>query len=213
MALLAALSLSDAEERFLTRGMQLVLLGILLVGLVKRSPSIAVNAGGALLVSVLPALIRREVGLRLDIGIVMWLTAAALLHSIGIMGPYQQVWRGDYVTHALSASVITGIGYAVVSSLDRYSDGVHLPDPSLTLFLFLLVVAVGLLWEVLEFAVTKLGAALGTKPVLIIFGLADILTDLVFTVIGGLLVALWGRRYFRDLVRMLGRLFLRRAPE
>lgn len=213
MTLLGGRSLSDATERLLTRALQLTLLGIFVYGLVIWTPRITINAGAALLVSALPAIIRREVGLRLDIGLVLWITAAVLLHSIGIMGPYREVWWWDYLTHALSASIIAGIGYAVARSLDRYSDGVHLPEPYLTLFLFLFVVAVGVLWEVLEFAATKAGEALGTEPALIIFGVSDIVTDLVFTAIGGLLVVLWGRGYFRGLVRKLGRFLPRRSLE
>ena len=193
--------------------MQLALVGVSLFGAVTGRPSVAVNAAGALVVTALPALIRREIGLRMDPGLVLWLTVAVLLHAIGILGPYRGTWWWDYLTHAFSASILAGIGYAIVSSIDRHSDGVELPEPALTVVLFLLVVALGVLWEILEFAVTRASEALGAPTPLIVFGPADIVTDIVFTTVGGLLVVLWGRGHFRPLARKLDRLRSGRSPE
>lgn len=193
------LELTDSEESMLTRVLQILLLGVVGFGLFKRSPSITLNAVGALGVSVLPALLRREISLRMGPGLVLWLTAAVLLHAIGIIGPYRNIWWWDYITHALSASIITGIGYAVVRALDQHSDEIHLPEPFFSVFLFLFVVATGVLWEVLEFATTQVSKVLGSKSVLVIYGVDDIITDIIFTTVGGILIVLWGRRYFHDL--------------
>lgn len=203
MSLRNGLALSDAQEHVLTRLLQLGLLGLAGYGLATGSPSVAVNAAGALAVSALPALLRREFGLRIDFGIVLWLTAAVLLHAVGILGPYRNVWWFDYVTHALSASVVTGVGYAVVRAVDVHSDSIHLPEPFFSAFLFLVVVAFAVIWEVLEFTVTTVSEALGVETVLIVFGVTDIVTDVVFSGLGGLLVVVWGRGYFRPLAGKL----------
>jgi len=181
-----SLALSDERERVLTRLLQLALVGLAGYGLVTGSSSVAVNAAGALLVTALPALLRREVGLRIDFGIALWLTVAVLLHAVGILGPYRNVWWYDYVTHALSASVVAGIGYLGV-----------LPTPMPTV----------------EFAGTEISEALGVNSVLVVFGISDIVTDLVFTSLGGLVVVLWGRGYFRSLATKLGRFFRYRPAE
>lgn len=187
-----------------------MLLGIVLFGALTSRYSVVINASGALLVTVLPALIRREVGLRIDPGIVLWLTAAVVLHAVGILGPYRNVGWWDYLTHAFSASILAGIAYAVVRSIDRHSDRIHLPEPFLTAFLFLFVVALAVFWELLEFAATLASEALGTESPLIIFGVSDIITDLAFSAIGGLLVVLWGRGHFRTLAAKLGYVLTRR---
>ena len=213
MSVRDSLALSDERERVLTRLLQLALVGLAGYGLVTGSSSVAVNAAGALLVTALPALLRREVGLRIDFGIALWLTVAVLLHAVGILGPYRNVWWYDYVTHALSASVVAGIGYAVVRALDEHSERIELPEPFFSAFLFLVVVAFGVVWEVLEFAVTEISEALGVNSVLVVFGISDIVTDLVFTSLGGLVVVLWGRGYFRSLATKLGRFFRYRPAE
>lgn len=203
MSLRTDLELTDDQEHVLTRLLQVVLVGLFAYGLVRGSASVAVNAAGALLVSALPALLRREVGLRLDFGLVLWLTVAVLLHAIGILGPYRNVWWYDHVTHALSASVVAGVGYAVARSIDVHSDSVSLPEPFFSAFLFLVVVAFAVVWEVVEFAVTTVSEMLGMNSVLVVFGPADIVTDIVFTALGGLLIVLWGRGYFRPLAAKL----------
>lgn len=205
--------LSDGQERLLTRLLQLGLAGLVAYGLLRGSPSVAVNAAGALLVSALPALLRREVGLRLDVGLVLWLTVAVLLHAVGILGPYRTVWWYDYVTHALSASVVAGVGYAVVRSLEVHSDSTTLPEPFFSVFLFLVVVAFAVVWEVLEFAVTTVSELLGMESVLVVFGLTDIVSDIVFSTLGGLVVVFWGRGHFRPLAAKLARFLPSRAAD
>lgn len=207
------LSLSESQERALVRLLQLVLLGLAGYGLATGNASVAVNAAGGLAVSALPALLRREVGLRMSADVVLVITVAVLLHAVGILGPYRTVWWYDYLTHALSAAVVTGIGYAVVRSIDTHSESIALPEPFFSVFLFLVVVAFAVLWEVLEFAVGQVSEALGVEAVLIVFGVTDIVGDVVFSALGGLLVVLWGRGTFRPLAAKLSVVFPERRTE
>lgn len=198
---------SDRQELALTVALQLALVGVFAVGVVAGNGRVVINALGALVVSVLPAIVRREWHLRIDVGLMLWLTVAALLHAIGVLGPYRNVFWWDYLTHAVSASIFVGIAYAVVVAQERYHEEDSLPEPFRSVYLFLLVVAMGVLWEVLEFVLTQVSKLTGGKSALIVFGVQDVVTDLLFSIVGGTLIVLWGRRYFHDLSLKLTRRF------
>ncbi|RDI69666.1 hypothetical protein [Halopelagius longus] len=196
-------TVTDRHEYLLTRFLQLALAGLAVFGVVRGNLGVAFNAGVSFAVSWLPAVVRREIGLRMDLHIVLLITAAATLHAIGTLGPYRNIWWWDYATHAFSSFTVTGVAYAVVVTANRHADGVSLPQPYLSVALVLFSLAAAVLWEVVEFAATKLGHAFGTQSVLVVFGVSDIVTDIVFTALGGVAVAIGGTRYFRTLARKL----------
>ena len=191
-----AFDLGDGQERALVRLLQLVLVGIFAYGSYVGNAGIAANAAGALAVSVLPTLLQRKFGFRTDPGVLVLITTAVLLHAIGIIGPYRNVSWWDTLTHAFSGLVVTGIGYAVVRGIDDHTGAVEIPDPYMPAFLLIFALATGVLWEVIEFAMTKLSALYGGRSLLIVFGPGDIVTDLIFTGVGGLALALWARGTF-----------------
>ena len=210
MTLADRLDLGDAREAALTRALQAGLLGLAVYGVIAGRAGVSVNAVGALAVTLLPALLQREAGVRTDFGLVLWLTVAAALHAVGILGPYTNVWWWDHLTHALSASVVAGVAYATVDALDRSQEAINLPEPYRSGVLFAFVLATAVLWEVVEFGATQLSMVFGAKnSVLVIFGPKDIVTDIVYSAAGGLVVISWGRGYFRDLSRKLSRAVFR----
>lgn len=93
------------------------------------------------------------------------------------------------ITFVLSASVVAGAGYAVVVAVDRASDRTTLP-PEFRFVVLVFVMAIGVLWEIIEFGAELLASAVGAK-VLVQYGLGDIVNDLVFNLVGGLVVAGW----------------------
>jgi hypothetical protein len=194
-----SIALDDRQEWWVVRALQAALVGILGFGLYAGDAGVAVNAAGALAVSVLPALIGREYDLRTDPGVVALITLAVLLHVIGILGPYRSVSWWDTLTHLFSGLVVTGIGFAVVRAIDRYADAVHVPDRYLPVFLLVFALATGVFWEVIEFGVSRLSSLYGGRSVLVVYGPGDIVTDLIFTAVGGLLLAFWRMRLFRGL--------------
>jgi hypothetical protein len=129
------------------------------------------------------------------------------LHGLGTLGPYRSVWWWDHVTHALSASVVAGTGYAAARAIDRHTEEISLPPRFLFVFILIITVAFGVLWEVLEFGIGQGAAALGTDRVLTQYGLDDSMLDLVFDVVGALLVASFGTAYLTgvtdDIVALL----------
>lgn len=211
MALTDRFWLTDGRERALVRALQVVLVGLVLTGLVAGDVGVVVNAGGALVATALPVLLRREYGVSVDPGLVLWLTVAVVLHAVGTVGQpslYERAWWWDVVTHVLSGSVVAGVGYASVRAVDVHAEDIYLPPEVLPVFVLLFTLAAGVLWEVLEFAATLVADHSGTESVLIVFGPGDIVTDLIATGLAGLAVALWGTEYLRGLTYQVGRTFL-----
>lgn len=187
------------SARLVSRLLQTAIAVVLVVGLATRNLSVVVNAALSLAVTFLPALLARDLDLHLDSWLVLTLTLALFLHSLGMLGLYDGVWWYDHATHTLSAMLVAGVGYATVRALDRHADAVHFPPRFLAVFIVLFTLAAGVLWEVLEFAAREVAEALALDPVLVQYGLGDTLVDLVFDTVGALVVALFGTHRFESL--------------
>ncbi|MWG34359.1 hypothetical protein [Halomarina oriensis] len=190
-------------QRAISRLLQVAIGVLLLVGLLAGNLGIVVNAVVALGVTFLPAVLERDYSLPLNSTHTLWLTLAVFLHTLGMTGLYREVWWWDHVTHTLSATVVAAAGYAAVSALDEYSDAVRFTDRFLFVFIVLFTVGLGVFWEVLEFAARELADVVGADPVLVQYGLEDTIVDLVFDMVGAVLLALFGTNELSDLVEDL----------
>lgn len=204
------LGLSERGQRQAVRLMEFGLVGLLFIGLERGSTGIIVNAGVALLVAQLPPLLERDYNIPMDAGLTLWITAAVFFHALGTVGLpgselsfYRSLWWWDHLTHALSSSVVAAVGYATARAFDAHSDAVHLPPRFMFVFILLFVVAFGVLWEVVEFGLGGAASLLGSGSVLTQYGLRDTMLDLVFDVLGGVVVAVWGTAYLTDVVGAL----------
>ncbi|QLG62594.1 hypothetical protein [Halorarum salinum] len=205
MTLGDVLGFSDPQERVFGRILQLVLLGILLYGLATLQFGMAANGGLALAVTLLPALLRREYGYSMDAGLVLWITVAVFLHSVGSLGPYTWFPWYDSVTHTISATVIAGTGYAALRAFERHSDDIDVPSKFRAVFIVVFVLAAGVVWEILEFASGGLASITGTQAPLTVMGIDDIVSDMIFNTAGAVIVAAWGTCYVGGFVAFLGR--------
>ncbi len=181
--------LDDERERWLVRLLQLGLVGIVGYGLYRGELGVAVNGAVALAVTFVPALLRRDAGISLDAGYVLWISTAVFVHAVGILGPYQQLPWYDSVAHALSASIVAAVGYVTVKAVDRNSEKTQLPPELQFAFVLVFVMAFGVLWEILEFGTEQVAAMVGGKALLVQYGLDDVINDLVFNQVGALVVA------------------------
>lgn len=191
MTLGNTLGLSDDQELLLTRTLQLTLFGIMIYGLVTTQTKRVVMPGLALGITLLPALLRREYGYAMDAGLVLWITIAMILHTMGSMGLYNQYPWYDEVTHVVSGTIIAGLGYASFRALELHSNDIEVPAEFRAVFIVVFVLAAGIFWEVLEFALGNL------VPV---YGIDDIVTDMIANAIGGVIVAVWGANYVSSLI-------------
>lgn len=197
------LGISEHRQRQLTRVMELSLIGIFFVGLDRGNLGIMVNSGLAFAITLVPAVLKRDYQIPMDAGVTLWITTAVFLHAVGTLGPYQNVWWWDHVTHMLSASLVAGVGYATVRALDAHNPDVYLPPRFMFVFILMFVIAFGVIWEVTEFAVSGLGSIVGGNAVLTQYGLEDTMLDLLFDTAGGLVTAIWGTAYLTDVTGAL----------
>lgn len=186
-----------------TRALQSVVFGLLVVGLLTRNVGAVVNAAAGLGVTYLPKLLERDLKVTLDPKLTLYIAVAVALHAIGMLGPYEAVWWWDHLTHTLSATVVAGVGYTLVRVIEEYSDAVSVPPKFEFVFIVLFTLALGVVWEVMEFLLRILAIEVGIEAVLIQYGLADTLTDLVFDTVGAVAVAVLGRQSLEPTVEAL----------
>ncbi|WP_254528684.1 hypothetical protein [Natrinema gelatinilyticum] len=199
------LNVADETVRTVSRAMQLALAALLLVGVVRRDLTTLVNAGVALAITFLPAVLERDARLPLEPGLVFWLTTAVFLHALGSAGAYALVGQWDSLTHTISASIVAAAGYAVVRGIDLHTDEVYLPTTMLFAFILVFVLAFGVIWELLEFAIDESARLLGFRAVVAQYGLDDTIVDLVFDSAGAVVAAIWGSFYLTDLSQQIAR--------
>lgn len=186
-----------------TRVLQVAIGGLLVLGVVVGDPGAVVNAAMALGVTFLPTLLERDLEVTLSSRLTLYVTVAVGLHAVGMFGPYDHVWWWDHLTHTLSATVVAGVGYTLVRVLEEHSDAISTPPEFEFVFVVLFTMALGVSWEVLEFAARVAARWLGMAPVLVQYGLDDTLVDLLFDAVGAVVVATLGRQSLEPTIESL----------
>lgn len=184
---------SIRTQRRLTRGMQLVLLALVGYGLVAGQPKAITNGGIALIITLLPAVLERNYEFPLDPWLGLWITTAVFLHTLGSAGLYGLLYFWDNVTHAMSASLVAAVGYTAARAIDLHSDDIHIPRRFVFVYIFIVVLSFGVIWELFEFGLDIAAEITGLTMPLAQHGLDDTVRDLMFNSLGALLVALFGQ--------------------
>ncbi len=185
-------------QRHLTRAIQLLLVVVVGYGVAAGQPKAITNGTLALLVTVLPGALERSYDLPLDPWLALWITTAVFLHTLGSAGLYASVAWWDSLTHAVSASLVAGVGYTVARAVELHSDEVTVPTRFVFVYLFVVVLAFGVVWELFEFGLDVLADTTGVPMPLAQHGLEDTVGDLTFNALGALLVALFGQAHLSE---------------
>lgn len=196
-------------QRQLTRVLQAVLVAVVAYGLVYSRPKAITNGCLALAVTLTPALLERNYAVPLDPWLGLWITFAVLAHTLGSAGLYATVGWWDHLTHALSATIVAGVGYTVTRALDVHHDDIQLPGRFAFVFILVLVMAFGVVWELFEFGLDGLAAQTGVDMPLAQHGLDDTVGDLLFNAAGAVIVAAFGQVYLSGTVDTLLEVFER----
>ena len=189
MTLSELIGMNDTHERHLARALQAVLVGIVILGLYRRNIGLVVNGGVAIAITFVPALLRREYDLPMDGGLVLWLTVAVFLHALGVLWLYGVIGWYDQLAHALSGSVVAAVGYTSARAIDRHSDEIEIPPEYMVVFVFVFILAFGILWEILEFASGLVAQLLNANAILAQHGIDDTALDLLADTAGAVIVA------------------------
>lgn len=175
----------------LVRGIRYSLLVVLAAGVRRRNPGAVVNAGVAFAASFLPGVLERRYDVTFRPWQRLYAVAALLTHAVGMLGPYDDVGWWDHLTHVHSASILGAMAHVAARRRGR--------DPRVVVLVT--VTVVGVLWELLEYAIHAIARRFELEPILISYGKRDTVLDLVFNLIGALLVLAFGDRLLRNFSR------------
>ncbi|NEU56234.1 hypothetical protein [Halorussus sp. MSC15.2] len=184
---------STVNQRRITRAMQAVLLAVVVYGVAAGQPKAIVNGSIALLITTLPAVLERNYEIPLDPWLGLWITTAVFLHTLGSAGLYAQIGWWDHLTHAFSASLAAAAGYITARSLDLHSDDISIPARFAFVYILVVVLSFGVVWELFEFALDVAADETGLTMPLAQHGLDDTIRDLMFNSLGALMVAFFGQ--------------------
>ncbi|MFC5277293.1 hypothetical protein ACFPM1_00730 [Halorubrum rubrum] len=186
---------SVRNQKRLTRTMQATLAGILVYGIVAGAPKAISNGGIALLITFVPAALERNYEVPIDPWLGVWITSAVFFHTLGSAALYTRIEWWDHLTHSLSASLVAGVGYTALRAVDLHSDRIRIPDRFAFVFIVVVVLAFGVVWELFEFALDIIAARTGVTMPLAQHGLDDTVLDLTYNSLGALLVAIFGQAH------------------
>ncbi|MXR40575.1 hypothetical protein GRX01_04335 [Halobaculum sp. WSA2] len=172
------------------------------VALRRSDAAAAVNAAFALAVALLPAGLAAAapsaVGEAMSAAseLSLWLALAGFLHLVGMLGWYDTVRWWDHLTHTVSAALVASLVYGGLLVVSRSSSGLGLRTGGIVGATLGLVFAIGVLWEIGELLARDVADRLDIEPVLVHYGRRDTALDLVFDVVGALLVVVVDVRLF-----------------
>ena len=179
---------------------------LFVVAVRERNTAAAVNALGALLLSVLPSVVavasQPLLARSVTVGHALpaWLAVAGVLHSLGMLGQYESTWWWDHLTHVVSAALVAAFVYAALVVTHPGPVQPTSPGTVLATVTALFTFTVGIFWELVELVARDVGERFDVEPVLVYYGRRDTALDLVFDVVGALLIVGVDLRLFVPLV-------------
>lgn len=181
----------STPSRVAVRAIRLAIFGVFVEGVRSRNPGAAVNAVLTLVGSYLPGVVERSYGVEFQPWQRVYAAVAMLAHAVGMLGPYDDTWWWDHLTHTLSATLLGGVAH--VTARRRGSD----PLPHV----LTATASLGALWELLEYAIHASSRRLGVEPILVHYSRRDSTLDLVFDFVGAIVVYVFGDRFLRNFIR------------
>ncbi len=143
-------------------------------------------------VSLVPSIVERNYRIHLPFELDLLITLALFLHTF--MGEwlmfYEKVWLWDKILHLYGTGVISLLAFMLVYSL-HYTRKLRLTIPFIGFFTVIFAVAMGAMWEILEFWVDNVFAKQMQK------GLADTMWDMIYDAVAGVITATMGMLYVR----------------
>lgn len=171
------------------RGIRCAIFAVFAVGFRRRDAGAVVNAVFAFVATYLPSAAEHQYNVTFQPWQRVYLETAMITHAVGMLGPYDDIWWWDHLTHTHSATLLGGLVFAVARRNGRD------PRPRV----IAVVVGLGTLWELVEYLVHATANRLGFEPVLVSYGKIDTVLDLVFNFFGALLVLVFGDRFLSNL--------------
>lgn len=153
----------------------------------------ALIAGGTFILTLLPFFLQRRFKLSIPnyfIAAIVFFIAATLFFG-EVSDFYYKFWWWDILLHAWSAVGFGILGFVVLLYLVQSSKITASPF-LISVFSFSFAVAIGVIWEIFEFAMDQFVGTNMQKS-----GLVDTMTDLVVDCVGGIIASVSGYFYLR----------------
>lgn len=182
------MTIQSPVARTIVRALRCSLIVVLAEGIRRRNPGAVANATLAFATSFLPGAIERRYDVRFRPWQRVYAVTALFTHAVGMLGPYDNVGWWDHLTHVHSATLLGGFAHAVARRRGR--------DPRSVVLVT--VTVVGVLWELMEYAIHAVARRFDFEPVLIAYGKRDTVLDLVFNLFGAVLVLALGDRFLQN---------------
>jgi len=129
----------------------------------------------------------------------LWAAVAGVLHSVGMLGWYESVWWWDHLTHTVSAMLVTALIYAGLVVAVETGTIAGLAQTAVPLATLAFVLLVGVFWELIELLARAVGERYDIEPVLVHYGWRDTAFDLLFNLVGAVVIVALDVRVFVDL--------------
>lgn len=172
--------------------MKLLMVILLPVELYKGEYLFSILLVFSVVLSLIPSLVEKSYRVTLPFELDLLITFSIFLNTF--MGEglnlYQRVWLYDKALHIYGSAVVGLLAFVVVYTLN-YTRKVRLSLPFIGFFTVTFAMAMGGIWEIMEFTVDSLFGKTTQN------GLADTMWDLINDLIGGLITAAVGMLYVR----------------
>ncbi len=201
-------------------GLRIVMGAAILLALYERQWLNALVVFAIMLVTMAPGVLagrfRVYIPAEFELLVVIFLFAAFFLGEV--RGYYARFWWWDIVLHATSGLLLGLLGFLLVYVLNENQRiELHMRPRFVALFAFTFAVAMGALWEILEFGMDQLFGMNMQKPM---FGdnsgLTDTMWDLIVDALGAFAISAAGwwhmHRGVRSFVEVWIRKFIERNP-
>jgi len=191
---------------YITLFLQVMIILIIVDSAMARNYSYVFGGFIVLLLTLVPMLMDRQI----HITIPWWLTFLIVLSLyLHIAGQYFDWYTSFYpyydkIAHLISGTTVALIGFTLVLLLDQYTEN-NFNRPVIIFMIIMFTMAFGGLWEIFEYTVdTFLGVEMQ-------HGLDDTMLDMIFVLVGAIVVAALGNFYLRRVSKKtLSHLFLGR---
>lgn len=182
-------------DSLLSLGLKLVLIVGAILEILSGNWLIAAATVGVALAMFFPLIIghRYHVQIPPEFELLAVVFVFASLFLGELQGYYAKYPWWDILLHSVSGLVLGIFGFLLVHVMNEHEDlGLHMKPSFTALFAFLFALGMGVIWEILEFAIDQM---LGTRMQ---HGLSDTMTDLIVDAAGAFLIAALGYTYLLD---------------
>lgn len=107
--------------------------------------------------------------------------------------------------HARDLGLARCRGYTFARGVDLHSDEINLPRRFFFVYVVVVVLSSGVLWELFEFLLDAVAARTAITMPLAQFGLDDTVRDLLFNSVGALAVAAFGQAHLSEALETVRR--------